>query len=629
MKKMLANNWFLFKICLTAAPGYVLAYAFDIFRKELGIFLGFTVFFQYALNAAEFGLPFINVAILFGVFCLYEVIHLFFDSARQKKLAPKALPVMRRRLKGLLFEKAREIDLDAYDNPQFYNDYIMAINESDNQIDKILMTMEHFVGAATRVVLAGGFFIFVDPISFIFVFASFGLQFLLETAVNKLNFKIRMQKNPIERKFQYINRVFYLPDYAKELRLNPEAADRLQREHTQINNELQTIDETYAKKLTVLGWLRRYVVGNFIFNALYMAYLVLSAAVLGRISMGNVVIFHGTARRLSYGMTDMSRTFTDIADISRYVERINIFLEKKPQIVSEKNLPVPKENAAEIELKNVSFRYSENTPYALNNVSLKIKSGEKAAIVGYNGAGKSTLVKLVMRLYDPTEGEILLNGTNIKDYNLEEYRRAVGVIFQDYKIFAATVRENILLDIADEAHADVTPALQQAGFTEKLASLPLGTEQPLTTEFAENGVNLSGGEAQKLAIARAFHKHSPLIILDEPSSALDPIAEYHFNHAVAASSMRSGLGGTASESVLSGVLAATDEADFELTRHTTADSEKTMVFISHRLSTTRIADTIFLMENGQLAEQGNHSELLTQNGKYAEMWNAQTSRYLK
>jgi len=588
--KMLKNNWFLFKICLTAAPGYVLAYAFDIFRKELGIFLGFTVFFQYALNAAEFGLPFINVLLIFSVFCLYEVIHLFFDSARQKKLAPKALPVMQRRLKGLLFEKAHEIDLDSYDNPQFYNDYIMAINESDNQINKILMTMEHFVGAATRVFFAGAFFIFVDPISFVFVFVSFGLQFFLETAINKLNFKIRMQKNPIERKFQYINRVFYLPDYAKELRLNPEAADRLQREHTEINDELKSFDIKYAKKLTVLGWLRRYVVGNFIFNALYMAYLVFSAAVLGRISMGNVVIFHGTARRLSYGMADMSRTFTDIADISRYVERIYVFLDKKPQIISKKNLPLSNNTTAEIEFKNVSFRYSENSDYVLHNINMKIN--EKAAIVGYNGAGKSTLVKLIMRLYDPTEGEILLNGINIKDYNVEEYRQTLGVIFQDYKIFAATVRENILLDIADDS--DVTSALQRAGFAEKLQALPLGTEQPLTTEFAENGVNLSGGEAQKLAIARAFYKDSPLIILDEPSSALDPIAEYHFNQVVAASS----AGGT-------------------------------KIFISHRLSTTRIADTIFLIENGQLAECGNHKELLAQNGKYAQMWNAQTSRYLK
>jgi ATP-binding cassette subfamily B protein len=325
-----------------------------------------------------------------------------------------------------------------------------------------------------------------------------------------------------------------------------------------------------------------------------MAYLVFSAAVLGRISMGNVVIFHGTARRLSYGMSDMSRTFTDIADISRYVERINVFLEKKPQIVSEKNLPISKENAAEIELRNISFRYSENTPYALRDVSMKIKSGEKAAIVGYNGAGKSTLVKLVMRLYDPTEGEILLNGTNIKLFNPEEYRRATGVIFQDYKIFAATVQENVLLDITDTGAADIHPALTQAGFAERLASLPMGIEQPLTTEFDKDGVNLSGGEAQKVAIARAFYKNSPIIILDEPSSALDPIAEYHFNHAV-----------------------------------TTAGGEKTMVFISHRLSTTRIADVIYLMENGEVAEHGNHATLLQQNGKYAEMWNAQTSRYLK
>lgn len=607
------NCWFLFRICLKAAPLYICARVFDHIRNEIGIFLGFTLLFQYVLDAAEFGRPFVNVAIVLVAYMLYtSFVHLFLDSIRQKKLAPKAMPLIQRRLKGMLFEKAREIDIASYDNPEFYNDYILAINESDAQIDRILGTMEEFVSSTTRVILAGGFFIFVDPISFLFVFTSFALQLLLEAAINKLNFKIRMEKNPIQRKFEYINRVFYLPDYAKELRLNPEAADRLQREHTEVNEKLQEIDEKYAKKLTVFGWLRGYVVTSFVFNALYVTYLVICAVVLPvpRFSFGNVAVFHGTARRLSYGIGGMSKAFTDIADISRYVERIRVFLEKKSEITSEANLNVPKAGPAEIELKNVSFRYSEAAPYVLRRVNMKIKAGEKVAIVGYNGAGKSTLVKLVMRLYDPTEGEILFNGENIKNFNVDEYRRAIGVIFQDYKIFAATVEENVILDVADSAHEagrdaksapplshatrDVTPALAQAGFSEKLATLPLGIAQPLTAEFSDDGVNLSGGEAQKVAIARAFHKNSPLIILDEPSSALDPIAEYHFNHAV-----------------------------------TTAGGEKTMVFISHRLSTTRIADTIFLIENGEVAEHGNHADLLTKNGKYAEMWNAQTSRYFK
>ena len=187
---------------------------------------------------------------------------------------------------------------------------------------------------------------------------------------------------------------------------------------------------------------------------------------------------------------------------------------------------------------------------------------------------------------------MLLNGINIKSYNLDEYRHGIGVIFQDYKIFAATVKENVLLDTRG---GEVISALERASFSERLTSLPQGIETQLTTEFEDDGVNLSGGEAQKVAIARAFYKDAALIILDEPSSALDPIAEYQFNRAVTKAS----------------------------------GAYKTMIFISHRLSTTRVSDKIFLLDNGNVAEFGTHTELISKNGKYAQMWKAQTSRYAR
>lgn len=157
----------------------------------------------------------------------------------------------------------------------------------------------------------------------------------------------------------------------------------------------------------------------------------------------------------------------------------------------------------------------------------------KIAIVGYNGAGKTTLIKLIMRLYDPNEGEILLNGVNIKEYDVEEYRRKIGTVFQDFKIFAATVKENVLLDFADTGSDEaVISSLEKSGFSDRLSTLSDSLSTDLTTEFEEKGVNLSGGEAQKLAVARVFYKNANLIILDEPSSALDPLAEYHLNRSM-------------------------------------------------------------------------------------------------
>ena len=589
----LKKNWFLIRICFSSAPLYCTCFVLNQIRGQIVIFLEFTIALQFVLNCAEYGRPFSDAALfLLGVLA-FTVVGLLAESYMNNKIQHQSMPVIRKRLKEKLYARAKEIDLEAYDNPQFYNNYILAVNESDRQIDRIFTVVSDAAASITGALLSGVFFLAVDPTSFVFVAGSFGMMFGLEIMINRLNFKMRMTKNPIERKQGYISRVFYLSDYAKELRLNPHLAEHMQREYTQVNDELLAVDKRYAQKLFMLNWLRKYVCNGFIFNVLYILYLVYNAVVLRRIFYSSVVVMQSAARSLNGNLRWLSSLFPGIADISRYVDKIQTFLNTVPKIITIDHQPLPVGPVA-VELDHVSFRYSAESPYALRNVCMTIRAGEKAAIVGYNGAGKSTLVKLIMRLYDPTEGEIRLNGINIQAFPIDEYRRAIGVIFQDFKLFAATVKENVLLDIS-EAYDDapVTAALDKAGFAERLRTLSTGLETPLTTEFAEDGVNLSGGEAQKVAIARAFHKDAPLVILDEPSSALDPITEYHFNNA-----MRTA-------------------------------GNHTMIFISHRLSTTRVSDKIYMLEHGRVAEYGTHAELLALGGKYAEMWNTQTARYLK
>lgn len=300
----------------------------------------------------------------------------------------------------------------------------------------------------------------------------------------------------------------------------------------------------------------------------------------------------GTANRMKNRMRQFSEVYPKMQEISMYVEKMKNFLAIEPKIISRSNKPLP-EKPAEIELRNVSFGYNEKDGYILRNISMKINPYSKIAIVGYNGAGKTTLIKLIMRLYDPNEGEILLDGVNIKEYDVEEYRRKIGTVFQDFKIFAATVKENVLLDFAENGNdGEVISAIEKSGFSERLETLSDGLQTNLTTEFEDNGVNLSGGEGQKLAVARVFCKNANLIILDEPSSALDPIAEYHLNHSML-----------------------------------TAAENKSVVFISHRLSTTRIADRIYMLEKGRIIEEGNHAELLSLGGKYAQMWRVQAGQY--
>lgn len=593
-KKLLAGNLRLFKICYKAAPSYMICYIIEAVRNEIVVFLEFTLALNFVLECAEFGRPFKTAAVFLISLLAFVMLGLLFNAYLFQKLQQKAQPKIKQVIKQMMFDKAKEIDLECYDNPEFYNDYVLSVSEIDNQIGRIYTLITNFCTGIVSIVLSGAFFIGSDPFSFIFIAASFAASLWSGKTLNKLNFRIRNEKNPYERKLGYVNRVFYLNDYAKEVRLNTEVSNELLKDFDETNDKMLSIDKKNAGKRFGLQLLKDYICNNFLIDVVYMIYLVYCAAVLHRISYSNVAVMRGTANRMKNRMRQFSDVFPKMQEISMYVEKMRNFLDIKPKIVSAANRPLP-EKPTEIELKNVSFGYNEKDGYILNNISMKIDPYSKTAVVGYNGAGKTTLIKLIMRLYDPNEGEILLNGVNIKEYGVEEYRQKIGTVFQDFKIFAATVKENVLLDFAENGKdEDVRKAIRKSGFAERLETLSDGLETNLTTEFEENGVNLSGGESQKLAVARVFYKDANLIILDEPSSALDPIAEYNLNRSML-----------------------------------TAAENKSVVFISHRLSTTRIADRIYMLEKGRIIEEGSHAELLSLNGKYAEMWKVQAGQYLQ
>ena len=592
-RKVIADNWYLFKLCFKAAPACIILLIVEHIRNEIVIFMEFTFGLNYVLECAEFGRPFKDAAIFLVCLLSFVVLGLLFNSYLFQKLQMKSTPKIKQAIKELMYKKAREIDLECYDNPEFYNDYVLSVSEAENQVDRMFAVLFSLFTGLTSVILSGAFFIGNDPVSFIFVAVSFVASLWSGKALNKLNFKIRNEKNPYERKLGYINRVFYLNDYAKEVRLNTEVSDTLLNGFDETNDKVLDIDKRNAGGRFRLNFLKGYICNDFLIDVAYMIYLVYSAAVLHRISYSNVAVMRGAANRMKNRMRQFSEVYPKMQEISLYVEKMQSFLSIEPGITSTQNRTLP-ENPTEIELKNVSFGYNEEDGYILKNISMKIAPYSKIAIVGYNGAGKTTLIKLIMRLYDPDEGEILLDGVNIREYDVEEYRRKIGTVFQDFKIFAATVKENVLLDFSETGSDEaVNAAIEKSGFAERLETLSGGLSTDLTTEFEENGVNLSGGEEQKLAVARVFYKDANLIILDEPSSALDPIAEYHLNHSML-----------------------------------TAAENKSVVFISHRLSTTRIADRIYMLENGRIIEEGSHSELLERGGKYAAMWKVQAGQYL-
>ncbi|MBE5874046.1 MAG: ATP-binding cassette domain-containing protein, partial [Lachnospiraceae bacterium] len=252
----------------------------------------------------------------------------------------------------------------------------------------------------------------------------------------------------------------------------------------------------------------------------------------------------------------------------------------------------PGDTIESIVFKNVSFSYKDTE--IIHNLNLEIRGGKTYALVGHNGAGKSTIIKLLMRFYDPTEGEILLNGRNIKEYNLQKYRALFATAFQDHQMLSLSVMENVLMRKAQpEDEEQVVNALKLAGVYDKVQTLPQGIHSILTREFAEDGQVLSGGEYQKIVVARAFVKNCPIKIFDEPSSALDPIAEYQLFDNI----LKSGR-------------------------------DKTMLFISHRLSSVQNADWVFMLEDGMVKEEGTHKMLMKMQGLYADMYDKQAENYL-
>ena len=593
VKEVFSNNFFLLKLMFTASPVYVIFMALEAIRGQLSIFFEHTVGIGYVLEAAEFHYPFKRVAtvilILAGAITLGMVFTVFVGDYLGEKERPK----IREKIKMMLYDKAKDMDLACYDNPEFYNEQVLAISEVDRQIDRGIQFVQNTLSGITVFVSTGIYFFMKDKVSILFAVVSFAMAFAFNQMYNKMNYLVRVEGNPFTRKRDYTKRIYYLSDYAKEIRLNPDVSNILIRNFEEANDEVYEVEKKYTRRKFFFGFMSRYVSNAMFSDVLYISYLVYMAAVRGTLSFSTVAILYASFGRMKNGL----RIFTDVypfaCETSLYVNKIRKFLNYKPEIVSEEGL-IPTKEAKEIELQNVSFAYGSKTDDLLKDINLHIKPGEKIALVGYNGAGKTTLVKLLMRLYDVDGGAILADGKDIRKYDVAKYRDTIGTVFQDFKIFGGNVKENVLLNVdTDCDEGRITQALTDSGLMKRVQGMSAGLDTELTTEFSQEGINLSGGESQKLAIARVFYKDAGLMILDEPSSALDPIAEYQLNHAM---------------------LSAT--------------KDKTVIFISHRLSTTRIADRIIMLENGQIVEQGTHDELLNRDGKYAQMWKVQAGAYI-
>lgn len=418
----------------------------------------------------------------------------------------------------------------------------------------------------------------------------------------KINAKTTRDRHKNVNNALPFNRIFkfYTNDYISNYKSGKDI--RLYNEQDAIIEDMMS-NSTEAKNTVNLMW-KNIITGRIVssFSDIFITLIVYIftglRALSGYFGVGSVIKYAEGINQFIYGiygfMNTITMMFTNNECVDAYFNVIDI-----PNKMYRGIIPVEKrdlcshgDNKYEIEFRNVSFKYPSSETYALHNVSLKFKIGERLAVVGMNGSGKTTFIKLLCRLYDPTEGEVLLNGVNIKNYNYDKYLSIFSVVFQDFNLFAITLGQNVGARV-DYDKARVDECLAEAGFGDRYAEMQQGTETCLYKDFDEKGVEISGGEAQKIALARALYKDAPIIVLDEPTAALDPIAEFEiyskFNKIV---------------------------------------GDKTAIFISHRLSSCKFCDDIAVFHEGRLIQWGSHDKLVSdEEGKYHELWYAQAQYY--
>ncbi len=547
-------------------------------------------FLRYVIGAIENEAPVENILFFVGICFVAFLMLAMYDSYSKAVIYPYTDNKIYRTLYRKLYAKARNVELRCFEDADFYNRYTMAL---DGSAQKMTTSVNCFFSVVFGVVAAAAAFwsmFTIDPWSVLFVISPIIGNFVFGALMNKIwggRYVDTVKNNRIA---EYVNRVMHLAEYAKEIRYSSIHELMMKRYNDAMDGNAKVADK-YGRKAIAYTWAQNVTTFALVFEGImiYAAYRTIVSETMG---LAELAIMFTAMSTSSWILIGLFNNFTEALKNGQFLEYFRTFMEYEEKIPEDQDGIIP-EKIRSIEFKNVCFEYKENEP-VINNLSFKIEGDKVCALVGHNGAGKSTIIKLLFRLYDPTSGEILVNGINIKEYNLKAYRKQFSAAFQDYKVMAMSVKDNVLMgETFDNPDETAERALKCAGVWDKVSSLSNGMNTIMTKEFDNDGAVLSGGEQQKIVVARAFAQQASVKVFDEPSSALDPIAEYD---------------------LYKGIM---DESKGHIT-----------LFISHRLSSVKDADEVFMLENGAVIEQGTHHQLMDMGGKYCEMFTKQAQNYL-
>lgn len=497
-------------------------------------------------------------------------------------------------VKMKIMAKAKSIDMVSYDMPDFYSKMENANREATMRPMQVMNQTFQIISAIINVASYIAVLAAVNAIAPLLIIIVAVPQTIINFYLGRKNVDYMFRSSKTRRQMDYYSQTVVNKDMAKEIRMLG-LGDTFVKKYAAAFKEYYTGLKKLRYRAAILN-LTMVVVTNAVYCMLYIS---LARGVFdGLYEVGSFALYTGAITSIGAGVNTLINTLANIYESTLFINNLKSFLEEEPHIVPliGDGVPVEHHISHRIEFKNVFFRYPGTSRDVIKNMSFTIEPGEAIVIVGLNGAGKTTLIKLLMRLYDPSEGHILLDGRDIREYDPEDLYSIFGVVFQDFGKYAVTVSENIEFGDIDKTSAQeaVEDAAEQSGADVFIEKLPKGYKTPLMRYFESDGIELSIGQWQKLSIARAFYSDSDILILDEPTASLDPMAEQEiFNRF---NSLRKG---------------------------------KTSIFISHRLSSATTADKILVIEDGQLIEQGSHQQLMRDGGRYSELFKTQAAHYIE
>ena len=488
-----------------------------------------------------------------------------------------------------VLEHASSLDLLAYEDPVYYDRLERARVQATDRLVMIQAVGRLVQQVITTITLSVSI-MFFSPWLMLLLIVGVVPAFLGESHFAFLGYAKNFRQTPVRRQLDYLRVLGGSKEAAKELKLFGLRKFLIER-FTTLSDEIYAENTGLSRRKLIAGSLLS-MVGTMGYYSAYV--FVIWRTVNGQLSIGTLTFLAGAIQQASSNIQQIFSTIAAIGDQALFLTDLLAFFNMQPTIRSKPNaLPAPRPIKQGIEFRNVSFSYPGNSRLILDHINFHVHPTERLALIGENGQGKTTIVKLITRLYDPSDGQILLDGVDLREYDLEDLHREMGVIFQDFMRYEMTAAENIAVGRVEElSNPELLRAAAQKSMADAtIARLPRGYDQMLGRRF-ENGVDISGGEWQKVALARAYLRNAQILILDEPTAALDARSEFEVFQRFA-----------------------------ELT------AGKMALFISHRFSTVRSADRIIVLENGKIAEEGSHDQLARLGGRYAEMFEMQASSY--